>query len=284
MTGLDFTVDGFSLSGVDAFGVEWSTQKAPGWHDAPPMRTGRQAKAQQSGSWPATGFKGERLVTLSGLATAPDTRAIEAAGRRLAAVLASGQMGDLVGISDFGVLSASVSLEDAPVFDLISDRHAVWQFTVVAPDPLLYGRATYGSASLSAATPGAGKVYPLVYPVNYGIASGVTPGAVTVTNGGSAAYWPRLRIDGPSPSPVVTLVESGAWVRFNGTLLAGQWLDFDLANRLVLLNGRVSVRQSVSFSGDWLAVRPGGGSISWTDNGGSPAALLSVWACEGAYV
>jgi len=111
----------------------------------------------------------------------------------------------------------------------------------------------------------------------------VTPGAVRVSNAGKAAYWPTLRVDGPSPNPTVSLVETGAWVRYGGTLLAGQWLDFDMANRRVLLNGQVSVRQLVSFSGDWLCVPPGGGSVAWTDDGGSSAALLSVWGTEGAW-
>ena len=78
----------------------------------------------------------------------------------------------------------------------------------------------------------------------------------------------------------MTLVESGAWVRFTGSLLAGQFLDLDMANRRVLLQGQVSVRQSVSSAGDWFSVPPGGGSVTWGADGSGPDALLSVWGYE----
>ena len=284
MSGLVFSVDGFALQGVDSDGVKWTTEKVAGWHGAPPMRTARSSRSQQSGTEPATGHSDERLVTLSGKARGVDTPTIEAAGRRLAAVLASGGMGSLVGESDYGVLSTSVAIEDAPEFELIAPHMAVWQLTVAAPDPLLYGPPTYGSASLASATPGAGRVWPREWPTDWGVAPGVTPGAVLVANAGTAAYWPRLRIDGPVWNPVVTMVETGAWVRINGTIPAGQYVDLLMAERRVLLHGTISIRHwPVTSSGDWLAVPPGGGSITWTDDGGSPAALLSVWGSEGAW-
>ena len=278
-----FTLDGFLLAGTDAFGVTWTVRTADGWHSAPKMRTERLVKSQQAGSWPAKGHTDERLVTLQGTVTAPDLVTLEDAAARLAAVLASGGMGDLVGVSDYGTLSMSVSIEDAPMFEPLTDRVALWQITVAAPDPLKYGPPTYGYATLSTSTPGAGRIWPRAWPTDWGIPAGVTPGAVAVANAGTAAYWPRLRIDGPSPNPTVSMVETGAWVRYGGTLAAGQWLDFDMANRRVLLQGQVSVRQLVSSSGDWLAVPEGGGSVAWTDDGGDPAALLSVWGYEGSY-
>jgi len=72
-------------------------------------------------------------------------------------------------------------------------------------------------------------------------------------------------------------------MRYGAVLASGQWLDIDLANRRVLLQGQVSVRHNVTFYGDWLAVPPGGGSIVWTADVGDPAALLSAWTYEGAW-
>ena len=79
MTGLDFTVTDFALSGVDAQGVKWTTTAVRGWHGGPPMRSDRQAKSQRAGSWPSQGHSGERIVTLTGVARADNTAAIEAA-------------------------------------------------------------------------------------------------------------------------------------------------------------------------------------------------------------
>ena len=53
---LTFAVDGFLLTGIDEAGCKWTTTEAPGWHNAPPMRTGRESKAQQ----PGTGGAGPR--------------------------------------------------------------------------------------------------------------------------------------------------------------------------------------------------------------------------------
>lgn len=277
-----FTVDGFSLTGMDEFGVRWTVERADGWFDASPMRSSRESRAQQAGTHPSKGHPDERLVLLAGKIFAPSTVALEAASRRLAAVLAHGGPGPLVGSSDYGTLSASVWLDVAPRVEPVATATGVYSLTLAAPDTLLYGPPTYGSASLASATPGAGRIWPRVWPTDWGVAPGVTPGAVLVANAGTAAYWPRLRIGGPVWNPVVTLQETGAWVRFTGSLLAGQWLDWDMANRRVLLQGQVSVREQVTSSGNWLAIPVGGASIVWTADTADPAALLSVWGYERA--
>ena len=183
-----------------------------------------------------------------------------------------------------GSRSALVRVTEAAVVEWMDDLSFTYTATVTAPDPLKYGPPTFGSTDLSGATPGAGLVYPLAYPLDYGLPPGAVPGAVGVANVGTAAYWPRLRIDGPAPNPSVTLAETGDTVKYNGTLLAGQWLDIDCANRRVLLNGQVSVRHMVSDTGSWLAVPPGGGSVTWTADAADPSATLSVWSYEGAWL
>jgi hypothetical protein len=276
------TIGGVLLDVSDGSSVRASGDLS-GWDDAPAVRNALPARAQQNGAWDSTGFSDARVVTVSGFVQEATSAAAYAVARSLAALRPQSVQELVVDNIALGPLSALVRVNVGVKPVWIGDCAFEYSLTVTAPDMLKYGPATYGSATLSAATPGAGLVYPLAYPIDYGVATGVTPGAVSVRNGGLAAYWPRLRIDGPSTNPTVTMVESGAWVRYNGSLLAGQWLDWDLAGRLVLLNGRVSVRQNVSFSGDWLAVPPGGGSIAWTDDGGDPAALLSVWGSEGVY-
>ena len=255
----------------------------PGWDDAPDIRDGLTAKAQQDGAWDGTGFDDARVVDVDGLVDEATPQAAYAVLRQLQALRPQSVQELVVVNAAIGSLSAltRVTVGVKPVW--YGDCAFEYTLTVTAPDPLKYGPATYGTATLSASTPGAGRVWPRVWPTDWGIPAGVTPGAVAVANAGSAAYWPRLRIDGPSLNPTVSMVETGAWVRYGGSLLAGQWLDLDMANRRVLLNGQVSVRQFVTSSGDWLAVPPGGASITWTDDSGSAVALLSMWGSEGAY-
>ena len=238
---------------------------------------------QQDGAWDGAGFSGEREVTITGLVREATPQAAYAVQRQLAALRPQSIQEFTVVDSAIGTLSvmARVTSGVKPVW--IDDCAFEYAMQVTAPDMLKYGPPTFATATLSTSTPGAGRIWPRVWPTDWGIPAGVTPGAVAVANAGTAAYWPRLRVDGPSPNPTVSMVETGAWVRYGGTLLAGQWLDFDMANRRVLLQGQVSVRQLVSSSGDWLAVPEGGGSVAWTDDGGDPAAKLSVWGYEGAF-
>lgn len=276
------SLDGFSVTGVDGSGNAWTVRDEQGWNDGAPIRRARVDKATQDGAWESTGYRSARTVVLSGVTVGPD-RVSALAGSRQLRTLVGGTRAPLVWAEDDLTLSATVELDDTPRVRFVSPNIFEWQITLTAPDSLLYGSPTFAQTSLAGTAGGVGRVWPRVWPTDYGIPAGVTPGAITMSNVGTAGYWPTLRIDGPVPNPQVTLVETGDWVRFNGTVAAGQWLDFDLANRRVLLNGQVSVRAKVSASGGWLAVPPGGASVSWTADAADPAALLSVWGYQGAW-
>ena len=471
MSAHDWIYGGMLLTGVDEYGVRWTVEKSTGWAGGTGVRRDRQAKAQQDGNWPSKGHRAAREVVLTGKAWAPDHAALDAAGRRFAAVPLEGE---LVGSSEGVTLTARVGLLDAPAFDHLQATVGSWTLAVSADDPLLYGPETFGSTSLAGGVPGAGRLWlpsrllrtnlcinphprtaagyqsgsggvvpapwdparsayratstgvstqyifsasggagkagdvvtvsgmvqtpagtwyrPTVHvrtgnkyytlnaptllsdgkpvrvshtatltedavdldlavlfypssgggtfpagvetfmgdvliekadealpyfdgdtpdtagmrydwvgtpgasastatdpggrqwPRDWGVPPGTTPGAITLPNAGKAAYWPRLRITGPVPNPVVSMVETGDWIRYNDTLEAGQWLDIDCGNRRVLLNGQVSVRQRVTSGGRWLAVPEGGGSITWTADAANPEASLSVWGYESAWL
>jgi hypothetical protein len=121
--------------------------------------------------------------------------------------------------------------------------------------------------------------------LNYGVPPGVTPGALTLSNTGAVSYFPRLRINGPVTNPVVTLVETGDWVRYNAVLPAGQHLDINwtVPRRVTIGDNPVSVRNLITYSGNWLAVPSGGGSLSYSADTADPAATLSVWSYQGAW-
>ncbi|QIM22885.1 hypothetical protein G7075_20040 [Phycicoccus sp. HDW14] len=91
-------------------------------------------------------------------------------------------------------------------------------------------------------------------------------------------------------NPVITLPETGDRIAFIGTVAAGQFLDVDCARRRVVLASRsnplagISVRNRVSFIGQWLAIPVGGATVQWTADDANPAASLSVWSYEGAWL
>jgi len=279
------TIGGVTLTPVADAGYRRTVSAMPGWDDAPSARTSLPARMQQDGAWDAAGTSAERVIDISGWVFGGTPADAYVAQREMAALRPQAIYELLVDNDAIGPLTVMARVTAAVKTVRLSDRAFSYTLQVTATDPLKYGARSFATAGLSSDTPGAGLVYPLAYPVDYGIPPGVTPGAVRVSNAGTAQYWPTLRIDGAVTNPVVTMVETGAWLRYKPALSSGQWLDIDLANRRVLLNGKASARynDNVTFGGDWLSVQPGGGSITWTADVGDPAALLSVWGYEGAW-
>lgn len=255
-----------------------------GWLDSVPFRTAVEDKAAADGGWDAVPLLSSRTVALGGVLIGTSQANVLATADTLNEVLTTGQQLRLsVHHEDVGERWSMVRPIGQTKLMFLGDTAMRFEVIVVAPDPRKYGPAVFASTDLSGQA-GTGLVYPLAYPLDYGVPAGQTPGSIPVGNSGTAPYWPRLRIDGPVPNPVVTLNETGDWVRFNGTVKAGQWLDVDLASRRVLLNGQVSVRQFITSHGAWLQVPKGGGSISWEADAADPAARLSVWSYEGAWL
>lgn len=254
-----------------------------GWLDSAPFRTTIEDKAATDGGWDAVPLLSSRTVTLGGVLIGTSQADVLATADTLNGVLTAGQQLRLsVDHEDVGERWSMVRPTGQAKLAPLGEIAMRFEVTVTAPDPLKYGAQVFGSTDLSGQT-GAGLVYPRAYPLDYGVPAGQTPGSIPVGNTGTAPYWPRLRIDGPVTNPVVTCNETGDWIAYRGSLLAGQWLDVDLTVRRVLLNGVVSVRQNVSSAGGWMRIPSGGASISWAADTVDPAATLSVWSYEGAW-
>lgn len=279
------SLDGFSLSGLSPQGGRFVTRGVDGWISKT-LRRDRQDKAQQAGAWPSQGHAAPGTFTAWGHAVYPDDASAAMERRRLLALGGRGST-ELTVIDAAGEGTRLVEL-DAVNITPVRAAMFRWSFTVTACDPLLYGPESFEQTSLAATGGGAGLVYPLAYPLDYGLAPGVTPGAITLANAGTASYFPRLRIDGGTlgvTNPVMTLVETGDFVRFNGVVGPGQHLDINwgVPRRVTIGDNPVSMRHKVTYSGNWLAVPVGGGSISYSADDADPAALLSVWSYEGAW-
>lgn len=274
--------DGFNLSGTSALGGRFVTRGVDGWISKN-LRRDRQDKAQQDGAWESLGTASAPTFTVFGQAVYADDVSAAVERRQL---LALGGRGPavLTVIDAAGELTRMVEL-DAVNISPVRSAMFTWSYTVTACDPLLYGPEAFTQTTLADSAGGAGLTYPLAYPLDYGLAPGVTPGAVTVANAGTASYFPRLRIDGPVTNPVVTLVETGDFVRFNGTIGAGQHLDINwgVPRRVTIGDNPVGVRHMVSYAGNWLAIPQGGGSIAYSADDADPDAVLSVWSYEGAF-
>lgn len=257
--------------------------KVSGWGGAP-KRLSIADKAQQDGGWDATGWDGPRQIDVEGVVLASTSLEAATKADQLAALSPRVLQRFAVDNVTVGQRWCMVRVAAPADPEWIDETSFIYGLTLVAPDPLKYGPEAFGQAPFIASGSGTGLTYPLAYPLDYGVPDGVTPGSVTMTNTGTAAYWPRLRIDGPVTNPMLSLVETGDWVRYGGTVPAGQHLDIDCANRRVTIGDNpISKRTLVTSSGAWLAVPPGGGSIAVTADATSSASTLSAWSYEGAW-
>lgn len=265
-----------------------ATQSLAGWEDSAPVRLDVQDRAQQDGGWDAPGTYGARVISHQGVVQQASRAAALAVLDDLQALTPHTVHEFLVDDPFLGVRSAMVRVMTGATVEWSAPNRFRYSIQLLAPDPLKYGPEVFEQTSLTATGGGAGLAYPLAYPLDYGLAPGVTPGAITVANAGTASYFPRLRIDGGTlgvTNPVVTLVETGDVVRFNGMVAPGQHLDINwgVPRRVTLGDNPVSMRHKVTYSGNWLAVPVGGGSIAYSADDADPAALLSVWSYEGAW-
>lgn len=260
------------------------TSKLTGWDDAPPASSGISSRSQADGGWDASGYYEPRVVTLEGMVEQPTPEAAAQVKDTLTALSPRSIHELVVDNAAVGPRSAMTRVTIPAVIEWLDDLAFTYTMTVTAPDPLKYGSATFGSTQLSSATIGTGRVWSRVWPRDWGVPPGVLPGAVALPNAGTTSYFPRLRIDGYVSNPVLTLAETGDFLRVNGSIDTGQWLDIDLANRRVLLNGKVSQRHRVTYGGNWLAVPVGGGTVTWSADAYNSSHRLSCWGYEGAWI
>lgn len=132
------------------------------------------------------------------------------------------------------------------------------QLQWVAPDGVMEAASVTEVTAFATSGGEDGRQYDLTFDREYADISPV--GAVSVTNVGSATVWPVLRLYGPATNPIVEDLTNDRQLRFVTGLTAGQFLEVNIRDRTVRLNGLVSQNryQTLDFvSSTWFGVDPG---------------------------
>jgi len=118
---------------------------------------------------------------------------------------------------------------------------------------------------------GGGGAMPAALP--YAMATGGS-GAAVIANDGNGDAYPVINIYGSITTPSITNEAAGKSLSINYAVGVGEYIEVDMYNRTVLLNGSVNILQYVS--GDWWAIQPGDNTIKLTAsaNDGSARADL----------
>lgn len=143
------------------------------------------------------------------------------------------------------------------------------------------GRILSSTEQVSAANPDAGepgRAYDLTFDRDYPDSVGI--GRITVTNAGTTAADPIIRIFGPCTDPRIANETVDKALEFTGlTIAAGDYLELDPAHRTARLNGLASSSRYgfLNFdTSEWWSLEPGDNTIRFYPVTSSPPSQAQV--------
>ena len=214
------------------------------------------------GSW----WRRERIVDIEVDVVCWSESELNAAVGALAAVLADVEASWPLEVTMPGVAAGNPARLDVrpaqwslPVDTTYGNWAAQAAVQFVAADPRWRSQVEH-LASVTVASESEGFTFDLTFSFTFGAAG--SPGVIVITNAGTVATTPELRIHGPVTDPVVRNETTGTAVSLDLDLAAGSFVDISWADGAlsVLLNGTAS-RYSSLVDADRLDLVPGANSI-----------------------
>jgi hypothetical protein len=253
---------------------DYHVEAITGWDELADLKDLSQPRARSHGDHVGDLFSQARIVTATGSIASPTARDALAQAV-LAASPVSSAVEDLT-IETFGQqLTAGARLirRSLPVGDDYPAGKVPFALQWRCPDPLRYGPSRFDSTGLP--TAGGGLTYPLVYPIDYGVAGDA--GSITLTNEGTADATIQFTVTGSLPAGF-EISSLGQRITYPLAVPAGQVITVDTATGSVLVEG-TSDRRADLTSADWLVIPPGTSlRVQFTSLGGAydPAATLAA--------
>ena len=263
-----------NVTGLDAYGVQWSVHDSPGLGASRPTIAPVQ-KPRQPGAWAGLSYSEARHIALSGIVVAPTQDLLTAAFDRLIDA-ASLDTFVLTVVEGSRTRFHNVRREDEVITTYITDTIASWSIQFVALDPRKFGTSLISSTLLPSVT--GGLTLPFTLP--FTLASTVVSGQVSLTNPGNSTGSVILRIDGPCVGPVVTRTGvTGSSLVFASSLVlnAGEWLTVDGDKQTALANDQANRASYITARG-WPKFEPGVNVFSFTASGYNAVSMLTITA------
>lgn len=231
------------LNAVDDAYVDWRMQGLDGW-DSADLPEGAEDKVGEDGSWDAPNYYSGRIVTISGLLTAPTYEAREVAEEQLRRAVPPRRrvmlrINETIPKYVIGRRSGRVMITP------LDEVHSKWQVALLCPDPRKYG-FDVATEYMSIALPAPGLAPPWTPPI---VMPARPPGTntATITNAGAYESQPLIRIDGPGRAPQIINDTTGLFLAYDLELGVGDYLLIDCHAGVALLQG-VAPRAPVAGS------------------------------------
>lgn len=267
------------LNYVDSTGVSWTVEGLDGWYGSPTSTLNVVQRGAADGGWGGSAWLTPKLitmtVTLAGATAALLTAALDTL--MSAATLTTTPLRVLERGGSDRTMQVRRGGEVLSTWQGSMGTSVTVSVPLIAEDPRKYSTTAYtGTCHLPSIS--GGLTAPLTAPIT--VNATVSSGQIPMSNAGSAACSPLLRIVGPVQQPVVTLQRADGSVQqlaYGGSLIAGDYLDLDCGAHTAILDGTASRRGLVS--GAWPTIPPNGSALLTFGAGAydSSATLSATW-------
>jgi hypothetical protein len=269
-----YALDGLVLNASDPFGVDWIVTEEVGWSDAAPVRLTVSDREDAHGGHSGPVWRNARLISLKGVAMAPDRVTMLAAKDRLRDCADDGAH-DLT-VTEAHLPYARIARVKQASEARLRDIGSVafeWEIALRADDPFRYGAEIQTVKMSLAATVGGGLTWDLTVPFTFG--EGLVGGFHVAHNAGNAPTYPVLTISGPLTNPTVHNVTANRRTALTLTIADGEVLVVDNAAHTVTLGGRQRF-DAVTAESTWWALAPGNSHLEFSAATGATSPELTV--------
>lgn len=282
-------VDGWSGNYIDDHGVVWFVEADDGWFEPVEERTFDADNPTRGGTYSSPNLDASRVITLTGVAKAPDLIKADRARNQFNALLKRGHLFQLLVEEPVVDKVAMVKRAGGNAAKKTSTEFA-WQLILTAPDPQKY------AASVSTVTVGLAQDAPGGIQwggpagstgIRWGGPTGSTgvqyqtgsgeAGVAQLLNEGTGDAPIRFVIAGPVVTPSIVNTLTGDTLTYGDTLTTGQTLVIDTGTGEVTLDG--ADRRSLLTAVDFFTLPPGEVTdVAFRSPSPSPTAeLAAIW-------
>ncbi len=290
----DIRLGDLTLNTIDSDGTVWTLSDIEGWWTLPDADLPNVTRGpEEDGSYVESGRYVARSLTVSGIFLPSNVNKLEVARARLVRSLNAVRKDVTLRVDETPPRRMFVRYSGKTQINTVrSSGLTEFAVEVFAGDPLKYsvdpiyqppsGSVTNVPVVITAGTSSVGRAYPRHYDTasdnlrEYGVPG--APNAVQAINFGDYETPPVFRIYGPADNPRIEIVETGMWMEFIIKLQAGEYLEVDVKEKTVLLNGAVSRRGAMSFMSHWIHIQPGVNSIRFTAQESTSESYMTMTA------
>lgn len=270
---------------VDELGTIWTISDIDGWWSVPQAEIPKSERSRdEDGSYDDNGRYLAREFTLSGVFLPRSPDLLEQSRARLVRELDAVRRTVSLRVDETPARRMNVRLAGRTSINTIR-QSGLTEFVVElrAADPVKYSLEPMRSpgedddpVAVGAGTTSGPRAYPRAYDTatdnlrEYGVQG--SPNFISIVNEGNYSSPPIITINGPVTNPRIEVVdwegkdpdEPVEEMSFLIALQQSEYLEINVKEKTVLLNGAVSRRGTMTFPSDWFSLRPGTSTLRYT--------------------